>query len=293
MILLLSAVIIVMLGVRMLLPVIDSSEPAVEPMNNEEIDAFIKKLETRSSKTKKETKVVECLPVVNPNSATSEQWRQLGLNQKQIQNIHNYLEKVGDFQKVSDVKKIYAINEQQYRKLRPYMKIPTPESDISNGESNVKKDAREPFYTESDTLQDPPALDAIELNRADAKSLRQINGIGTVFSGRIIKYRDLLGGYVKLEQLKEVYGIDQERYQKIRSYLTVNAELVQKIDLNHTTFKELIRHPYLNKHEVVKILDYLEYADNRIQTTEALLENKILDNNTYAKMKGYLKVQNE
>lgn len=89
---------------------------------------------------------------------------------------------------------------------------------------------------------------SVELNTADSVLLETLPGIGPAFASRIIKYRTLLGGYVKIEQLKEVYGMPEETYERIKSLCTVNTTVVKMIEaesLWQLPYK--VYHPYLSK----------------------------------------------
>jgi len=98
----------------------------------------------------------------------------------------------------------------------------------------------------------------IELNSADSTDLLSLYGIGKVFSRRIIKYRSLLGGYYAPEQLLEVYGMDSLRYMGFCNRISVDTNLITKINLTTVGFRELLRHPYV-KYEMVK--SYVNYRD--------------------------------
>lgn len=82
----------------------------------------------------------------------------------------------------------------------------------------------------------------IDLNTADTTLLKRIPGIGSSFARRIVKYRDLLGGYYVVEQLQEVYGMDRERYDAIYPYFTVGTA-VRPLTL---TIDSISYHPYLS-----------------------------------------------
>ena len=82
----------------------------------------------------------------------------------------------------------------------------------------------------------------IDLNSADTTLLKRVPGIGSSFARRIIKYRDLLGGYYVVEQLQEVYGMDRERYDAIHPYFTVGRS-VRPLTL---TIDSISYHPYLS-----------------------------------------------
>lgn len=98
----------------------------------------------------------------------------------------------------------------------------------------------------------------IELNSADSIDLLSLYGIGPVFSGRIIKFRNLLGGYYSRDQLLEVYGMDSLRYLGFYKRTFVDTNLIRKINMETVVFKELLRHPYI-KYEMVK--SFIRYRD--------------------------------
>lgn len=82
----------------------------------------------------------------------------------------------------------------------------------------------------------------IDLNSADTTLLKRVPGIGSSFARRIVKYRDLLGGYYVVEQLQEVYGMDRERYDAIHPYFTVGTA-VRPLTL---TIDSISYYPYLS-----------------------------------------------
>lgn len=102
-------------------------------------------------------------------------------------------------------------------------------------------------------------LPKIELNSADSIDLLALYGIGPVFSGRIIKFRNLLGGYYSRAQLLEVYGMDSLRYLGFYEKTFVDTNLISKINVETVGFKELLRHPYI-KYEMVK--SFIRFRDN-------------------------------
>ena len=93
----------------------------------------------------------------------------------------------------------------------------------------------------------------VEINSADTTELKKIKGIGTVFAKRIVKFRDALGGFIKTEQLLEVYGFDKEKLDQIASQITVDDSQVKKLNINIASVNDLNRHPYINKKEAVAI----------------------------------------
>jgi competence ComEA-like helix-hairpin-helix protein len=83
------------------------------------------------------------------------------------------------------------------------------------------------------------------LNQATPEGLQNFPGIGPVLADRIIKFRDGLGGFMKVEQMRDIYGLPPETLEKIMPYLTIMATpqpiLINEIDLNNFS------NPYISK----------------------------------------------
>lgn len=94
----------------------------------------------------------------------------------------------------------------------------------------------------------------INLNTADSTALMTLHGIGAVYASRIIKYRNLLGGYYDKSQILEVYGITKETYSLFCDDISASADDIVKIPVNTASFKEILRHPYFDYDMVVKIV---------------------------------------
>lgn len=115
--------------------------------------------------------------------------------------------------------------------------------------------------------------ETILLNESDTTDWKKIPGIGSTYASRIVKYRDLLGGFVTVDQLREVYGIDDELFAKIYPYLKVDGKYT-KIAVNTLEFKELLRHPYLNYKQVKAIFDLRRRKGNVSSINELAMLNE-------------------
>lgn len=127
------------------------------------------------------------------------------------------------------------------------------------GKNNTKKFSKK--QADSANVENPTIVETtIDLNTADTALLQQLYGIGPSFAGRIVEYRDKLGGFVTKEQLFEVYGMDSARYYGFMNRITVDSSYSPKLlRINYDSFKALFRHPYLNYEEVKKIVNYREH----------------------------------
>lgn len=61
----------------------------------------------------------------------------------------------------------------------------------------------------------------INLNSADRKSLEGLPGIGPTLAERIIAYRDKKGGFSNVEELKQVSGIGEKKFEEIRDMVEI------------------------------------------------------------------------
>ena len=95
----------------------------------------------------------------------------------------------------------------------------------------------------------------IELNTADSSLLKKIPGIGSSFAKRIISYKNILGGYHRVEQLQEVYGMYEELYEQIVPYIEINPNEISRIAINSSSLDKLRAHPYLNFYQAKAIIE--------------------------------------
>ena len=131
----------------------------------------------------------------------------------------------------------------------------------------------------------------VELNSADTTELQKLYGIGPVFAARIVKYRNLLGGFTRKEQLLEVYGMSSERYEGMVHSVTIDTTQVVKIDINHATLQQLKRHPYLDYYQAKAICEYRQKAGT-IDNYSDLLKINLIDEETATKLQGYIQFNN-
>ena len=159
-----------------------------------------------------------------------------------------------------------------------------PDNKMSRNQTMVSRDSNLP----SQRIKMPAFV--IELNAADTFDLQRLRGIGSSFARRITGYRTRLGGYVRKEQLLEVYGMDSSRYEGIKRYVSVKPEKITRINLNSATFKELIRHPYM-PYEAAKEIAVYRKKKKGIKGLEELEGMKNLDSVTFVKLKPYLSIE--
>lgn len=129
----------------------------------------------------------------------------------------------------------------------------------------------------------------IDLNRADTLDLQRLRGIGPSFARRITGYRARLGGFVSIDQILEVYGMDSVRFMGIKSFLTVDTLIINTLNLNSISFKDLIAHPYM-PFELAKEIILYRKKHKFIETLEQLKGLRNFDTLTCQRLFPYIEL---
>jgi competence protein ComEA len=148
---------------------------------------------------------------------------------------------------------------------------------------NIKHDTLQKVSSHS--IKQKPKFD---INISDSATLVKLPGIGPVLSARIIKYRRLLGGFARIDQLKEVYGLPEETFEKIKGRIFADSTVVIRININSAGYKELSHIHYFTKYDLTAILKYRELK-GRINAIYDLTENKLITDETARKVRPYIK----
>lgn len=204
----------------------------------------------------------------DPNQASDSVFLCLGFTEEQIQTIRNYQRKGGYFYNREDFFKIYGLTQLQKKDLLDFIKIEKKELPHLEKKSDQVK------------LM-------IEINSTDSVELMKLPGIGATLSKRIIKYRDLLGGFYTFDQLKEVYGLKEGTINRIHEMIKVDATKVHGVDLNFSDQYELARHPYIGIKMAGQIINF-RTRYGKISDPVVLKDSLILKENDYEKLKPYL-----
>jgi competence protein ComEA len=129
----------------------------------------------------------------------------------------------------------------------------------------------------------------VNINLADSLEFKQLKGIGKVFSSRIVRYRNWLGGFYATEQLLEVYGIDSVLFERIKPNLLVSDADVKKININTCDQKDLSSHPYISYKAASSIVKYREHHGD-YKSLNDLKRIPLIDDELLRKIALYLEL---
>ncbi len=242
------------------------------------------KKESYAPGSEREKQVAVRFFAFNPNTISAEQWQELGVARWMAERILKYRAKGGSFRRKEDLLRIYDFPKDTYQKLEPYIQLPEPAESKA-----LPASAESRFNPSTPPLSTPKRerLTAFDLNEADTTQLKKIYGIGSKLAVRIIKFRDNLGGFVREEQIREVWGLDSTVVRELLKYGQINSlHAVRKLRINDIKAEDF-RHPYLKPYVAKAIMAYRN-QHGAFRSAADLKAVKLLDEETLRKLEPYL-----
>ena len=201
----------------------------------------------------------------DPNTADSATLVRLGLHPRLARRICRYRAAGGRFRHTRDLARIYGMDTAALRRLCPYIRIAAAPGANPSFRKPRPLEKSHYAYTPYPSRKLPRGRQ-LDLNAADSAELLRVPGVGPYFARRIVRYRERLGGFVSPEQLREIPNLPDS----VQTWFRVTAEKAQRsLRLNTATFRELLRHPYLNYEQVKAIVNYRE-RQGALQTLQEL-----------------------
>lgn len=253
----------------------------------------------------------------NPNTIPLDSLQLLGFTPKQAQSVLNYRNKGGKFRVKKDFARLYVVDSTMYSSLEGYILLPdsiVPQKGkavvpaVQGGETGKKLSGRKEGGKEVRKVGKNGADTAgarygrkvernryvCNLNTADSAALVRLYGIGGYYAGKILEYRERLGGsFADKRQLLEIKGFSQERYDGIEQNIVVNKADIKVFSILAADRKALERHPYIGKYAARGILLYLEIKgkdaySNELQLLEELVNEHIITEDNALRLREYL-----
>ena len=233
----------------------------------------------------------------NPNTITIDSLQLLGLTQKQALTIIHYREKGGRFRKKEDFSKMYTVSPEKYLELEPYIVIPVagkktePKAKIVERPEvkQEEKPAEKPEQPKKESEWKAPKEKVfVDLNEADSAALISVKGIGPYFCKAILSYRKALGSFASIDQLLEIRGMDQEKFDRIKDQVFVHPGGIKKFSIAEADEKFLRRHPYIGAYNARGIALFIQSQGKEKCTLKSLCENNILSAQDTLRLHPYM-----
>lgn len=211
----------------------------------------------------------------DPNKTSQEDWLYLGLTEKQASVVMSFLKR--PVYSPEDLQKIYVIPDKVMKSVLDSAIFPTkPIADFPQEKREWKenKDTKEIF----------------NLNTVTKSQLESLRGIGPFYAGKIIEYREKLGGYAKKEQLMELWKFNQEKLDAIRDRIRVQSSDLVKINVNSADVETLKKHPYIN-YSVANSIVKMRNQHGKFTNLNELTKSALIDQQLIEKLAPYIQVK--
>jgi len=161
---------------------------------------------------------------VDINTASASDFKLLkGIGKVFSERIIKYRNSKNGFNKIEDLNDVYGISDSLYTALLPRLTI-SKKPEVKNT-SKLPEYASKPKSTiavSGKATKTNQPISKIDINTATAEELKTLKGIGNVLSERIVKFRDSKGGFEKMEDLNDVYGIKDSLYYALANRIEMS-----------------------------------------------------------------------
>lgn len=231
----------------------------------------------------------------NPNFITDFKGEQLGMSIAEIDRLHSFRKQNKWINSAKQFKLITKVSDTLFAKISPYFKFPDWVTKRNKKQQFVASSKIQKSYTSSQAYSkkkyESRKPSTTNINKATAEDFSIIKGIGEKLSQRIIKYRSKLQGFSYANQLFEVWNIEPEVIKRLLKVFKIEEKpVIQKINVNTATFKEVLRNPYIDYELCKKIFDYRDEVAE-LQDISELKNISDFPLNKYDRIILYLKAE--
>ncbi len=170
----------------------------------------------------------------NPNFLTDFKGAKLGMSVKQIDRLLTF-RKLGKFaNSPKEFQKVTGISDSLLNAMSPNFKFPDWVTNKQNNSNFVNN------YKTYEKYPKKESLNIIDINQATKEDLMKISGIGEALSDRILKQKEVFGGFVSMEQMNDIWGLSPEVLKSLNQYFKISTlPKINKININNASIKEL------------------------------------------------------
>lgn len=263
------------------LTIFKESEPL--EVSSTELDIYMDEINKNVEKRKfeqkknysysKKTKFKRPKSKFNPNNYSSEDWRSLGLSEKQSAVVLKFTSR-GIYSN-EELKQVFVISEELFNLLKDSTYYPEkPKSSYEPKDRGVQKKSAK----------------IVDLNTASQEDFESLKGIGPFYAKKIVEYREQLGGYISEDQLLEIWKFDQDKLAELKPSIILSNTKLKKLNINKATAEELKAHPYITWNVANSIVK-MRTKFNKYSNFEQLLESELIDKQLLKKIQPYLTLE--
>ncbi|WP_343587197.1 helix-hairpin-helix domain-containing protein [Flavobacterium sp.] len=192
----------------------------------------------------------------NPNFISDYKGYKLGMSVEEIDRLmafrkeNKYINSAEEFQKVT------GVSDSLLDKISPLFKFP----DWKQNKNNYSAEKRDFSINSFPKKEKLPILD---INEATQEDLIKIYGIGEGLSSRILKQKEILGSFVSMEQMNDIWGLSPQVVNELKAHFkVVIPSNLKKINVNEASLKELAQFSYFKYTLAKQIVTYRSMNGN-------------------------------
>lgn len=182
----------------------------------------------------------------NPNFISDVKGYRLGLSVEELDRLFAFRKQNKYVNSAEEFQKVTGVSDSLLAIISPYFKFP-------DWVNQPKKE----YDKFENKISDSKPKTKIDINLATQEDLIKVYGIGPTLSERILKQREVLGGFASIEQLAFVWGLNPDVIENVnKSFAVVSTSGIKKIKINELSIKELSKFPYFNYTIAKEIVTY-------------------------------------
>ena len=256
---------------------VDFSKERLLDINSKEVIAIQKELDSLRT-IEIESKKPKVFPF-NPNFLSDFKGYALGMSTEEIDRLLAFRKENKWINSVKDFKKVTKVSDSLLNKISPYFKFPKWISNSKPKKNYLKKGFKEKTFQQK-----------VDLNITTQEQLEKVNGIGKVYSKKIIDYRNKLGGFSDDIQIYQLYGLDYQVINKVLNEFTVKTpKEIVKMNFNSISASDIATIPGISFDLAKRIWEYRILNEqiesfSQLQNIEGLTKRKLQGIQLYLKI---------
>lgn len=172
----------------------------------------------------------------NPNFITDVKGYRLGMSVEELDRLFAFRKQNKYVNSAEEFQKVTGVSDSLLATISPYFKFP-------DWVNQPKKE----YVKFENKISDSKPKTKTDINLATQEDLIKVYGIGPALSERILKQRDVLGGFASMEQLAFVWGLNPDVIENLnKNFIVISTSGIKKIKINDLSIKELSKFPYFN-----------------------------------------------
>jgi len=133
-----------------------------------------------------------------------------------------------------------------------------------------------------------PKPQSVDLNQADSALLESLPRIGPILAARICRFREALGGFYTVNQLREVWGLEGETATEIIPWFHIGSGVYRHICVDTASWSTMRTHPYIRA-DGARIIERFR-LHHALDSVGVLYGSVLLNDSVIRRWSPYLRV---